>query len=137
MDIVSRNRRSSMMAGIRSKNTLPEKLIRSELHRLGFRFRLHSRKLPGKPDIVLPKYRTVILINGCFWHRHQNCKYAYMPKSRVRFWKRKFSENVRRDLYVRQSLKKLGWRVLTVWECQTTKPAGIAQRIDRTIRSLK
>ncbi len=126
-----------MMAGIRNRNTLPERLIRSELHRLGFRFRLHSKKLPGKPDIVLTKYKTVILVNGCFWHRHRHCKYAYFPKSRISFWKEKFAENIERDLNVRRSLKKLGWRVLVVWECQTTRPQVVAQRITKTIHEAK
>lgn len=125
------------MAGIRNRNTLPERLIRSELHRLGFRFRLHSKKLPGKPDIVLTKYKTVILVNGCFWHRHRHCKYAYFPKSRISFWKEKFAENIERDLNVRRSLKKLGWRVLVVWECQTTRPQVVAQRITKTIHEAK
>lgn len=137
MDIVSKSRRSEMMAGIRNRNTLPERLIRSELHRLGFRFRLHSKKLPGKPDIVLTKYKTVILVNGCFWHRHRHCKYAYFPKSRISFWKEKFAENIERDLNVRRSLKKLGWRVLVVWECQTTRPQVVAQRITKTIHEAK
>ena len=137
MDIVSKSRRSEMMAGIRNRNTLPERLIRSELHRLGFRFRLHSKKLPGKPDIVLTKYKTVILVNGCFWHRHRHCKYAYFPKSRISFWKEKFAENIERELNVRRSLKKLGWRVLVVWECQTTRPQVVAQRITKTIHEAK
>ena len=106
------------MSRIRSKNTKPEIVVRSLLHKLGYRFRLHSSKLPGKPDIVLPKYHTVIFVHGCFWHRHPGCKYAYSPKSRVEFWQKKFGENVVRHEHVAEELEELGWRVLVVWECE-------------------
>ena len=105
------------MSGIRAKDTKPELLVRSYLHRRGFRFRLHSKDLPGKPDIVLPKYRAVILVHGCFWHRHNNCKFAYNPKSRQKFWQDKFNRNVERDEEVRLALQDAGWRVMVVWEC--------------------
>src|SRR5690349_16298349 len=96
-DIVDAATRSRMMSGIRGINTGPERLVRSFLHRAGLRFRLHARNLPGKPDIVLPKHHTVVLVHGCFWHRHRNCRYAYTPKSRLDFWQRKFESNVARD----------------------------------------
>lgn len=135
MDIVNKDRRSEMMAGIKNRNTQPERLMRSALHQLGFRFRLQSSKtLPGKPDIVLTKYKAVVFVNGCFWHRHPNCKYAYMPKSHVKFWKHKFSENLERDIKVQRSLRRIGWRTFVVWECQTSKSEVIAKRIGRTIR---
>lgn len=109
------------MSRIRGKNTEPERIVRSALHRAGFRFRLHVKDLPGKPDIVLPKYRTVIFVHGCFWHRHPGCRYAYTPKTRVSFWKRKFAENVRNDRLARRRLARLGWKVLVVWECQARR----------------
>lgn len=105
------------MSRIRGKNTEPERIVRSALHRAGFRFRLHVKDLPGKPDIVLPKYRTVIFVHGCFWHRHPGCRYAYTPKTRVPFWKRKFAENVRNDRLARRRLARLGWCTIVVREC--------------------
>lgn len=106
------------MGRIRSKNTSPEKTVRSILHKNGFRFRLHKKDLPGNPDIVLTKYKTVIEVRGCFWHRHKGCKFAYNPKSRIDFWQKKFVENVARDKKNEKELKKLNWRVITVWECE-------------------
>ena len=107
------------MSRIKGANTKPEVRVRSVLHRMGYRFRLHSRKLPGKPDIVLPKYETVIFVHGCFWHRHRGCRFAYTPKSRVSFWNRKFQRNVERHAEVDEQLKQLGWRVILIWECET------------------
>lgn len=117
-DIVPPDVRSRMMAAIKSKDTRPEVTVRSFLHRSGFRFRKNVEDMPGKPDIVLPKYRTVIFVHGCFWHRHQGCKYATTPKSRKEFWDRKFDANVKRDIAVREQLLTNGWRVIVVWECQ-------------------
>ena len=119
VDIISEEQRSWNMSRIRSKNTKPEMVVRSMLHRMGFRFRLHDRKLPGNPDIVLPKYKTVIFVNGCFWHRHSGCRYAYTPKSRINLWEEKFSRNIERDQEARYKLEILNWKVLTVWECET------------------
>ena len=106
------------MSRIRGKDTKPEKIVRSVLHKDGFRFRLNRKDLPGKPDIVLPKYQSVVFVHGCFWHRHPRCKYAYNPKSRIKFWQKKFSENVERDKLVRKELKKMKWKVIVVWECE-------------------
>jgi DNA mismatch endonuclease (patch repair protein) len=117
MDIVDRATRSRMMSGIRGKNTKPELVVRSFLHRAGLRFRLHA-KIPGKPDLVLPKYRTVVFVHGCFWHRHEDCRYATTPANNAAFWQEKFASNVRRDAKVRQQLEELGWRVLVIWSCQ-------------------
>ncbi len=128
-DIVSREKRSQMMSGIRSKDTKPEKLVRSQLHRAGYRFRLHDKRLPGKPDIILPKYKTVIFVHGCFWHRHPGCKYAYIPKSRTDFWQKKFADNVERDINVKEKLEKLGWRVMVVWECETCDEESVIKRL--------
>src|SRR5436305_2098230 len=106
------------MSRIRGADTKPELLVRSALHRAGFRFRLRSRMLPGKPDIVLAKYRTVIFVHGCFWHRHAACKLAYTPKTRMEFWRAKFHGNVQRDRKNVVALTKRGWRVITVWQCE-------------------
>jgi len=121
--------RSWNMSRIRSKDTKPEIAVRSLLHRMGYRFRLHRRDLPGKPDIVLPKHRTVVLVHGCFWHRHKGCKYAYIPRSRVDFWEKKFAENVERDNRNRKDLRREGWKVIVVWECQLRDPNRLVMRL--------
>ena len=109
--------RSRMMSGIRGKDTKPERIVRSFLHRTGLRFRLHA-KLPGKPDLVLPKYRAAVCVHGCFWHRHEGCRYATTPANNAAFWREKFAANVARDAKVRQKLEQLGWRVLVIWSCE-------------------
>ena len=121
------------MSRIRSKNTKPEITVRSQLHRAGYRFRLHVKDLPGTPDIVLPKYNSVIFVNGCFWHRHPGCKYAYNPKTRVKFWNQKFSQNIKRQEKVQKKLETLEWKVLTIWECEV----GNEKMINRIFRSLR
>ena len=115
-DIVSKQKRSAMMAGIKGKNTRPELLISKGLHAQGFRFRLHDKKLPGKPDLVLPKYNAVIFVNGCFWHMH-DCHLFKWPKTRDEFWRNKIEGNHANDQKALQSLKTKGWRVMTIWEC--------------------
>lgn len=117
MDIVDAKTRSRLMSGIRSKNTKPELTLRRFLHSRGFRFRLHASSLPGRPDLVLAKYKLCIFVNGCFWHRHPGCKYATMPKSNSDFWQKKFSSNVRRDTHAILQLQTQGWRVFIIWEC--------------------
>lgn len=107
------------MSRVRGENTTPELTVRKYLHALGFRYRLHVKELPGKPDIVLPKYRTVVFVHGCFWHRHRGCRYASMPKSNVKFWIKKFKLNVARDKRNAVALRKAGWRCLTIWGCET------------------
>ncbi len=119
MDVVSSDKRSAMMTNIKSRNTRPELAVRRDAHRLGLRFRLHRRDLPGSPDIVFPGKRTVVFVHGCYWHRHTGCKFAYIPKSNVEFWQKKFQNNVARDLRVRQELEDRGWKVITIWECET------------------
>ena len=118
-DVVDKATRSRMMSGIRSKDTKPEMLVRRELHRRGFRFRLHGKKLPGSPDIVLPKWKTVVFVHGCYWHRHSGCKLAYPVKSNKEFWNSKFEANVRRDANAYAALEEAGWGVIIVWECAT------------------
>ena len=110
--------RSRNMSAIKSKNTKPEIKVRKVLHSMGYRFRLHSKDLPGSPDIVLPKYKTVIFVHGCFWHRHENCKYASTPKTRQEFWKAKFRENINRDKLNQENLSSKGWKIIIVWECE-------------------
>src|SRR5689334_23328590 len=136
-DIVSKEVRSRMMAGIRGVNTKPERFLRCFLHREGFRYRLHGRSLPGRPDIVLPKHQVVIFVHGCFWHRHSGCKFAYMPGSNRRFWREKFAANLRRDEAAERQLLAEGWRVLIVWECAIRSsmrdPQPLVRRITRWI----
>lgn len=121
MDIVSQQTRSKMMASVKSRNTKPEMLVRSLLHRLGYRFRLHRKDLPGKPDIVLPKYKKIIFVHGCFWHQHPGCPKSNRPTTRRAFWEKKLNENVERDKTIVRDLRDAGWSVHVVWECQTKK----------------
>lgn len=118
MDVVDAATRSRMMSGIRSRDTRPELTVRRYLHAHGFRYRLHARNLPGSPDLVLPKYRVAILVHGCFWHRHQGCRYATTPASNTERWQHKFDTNVKRDQRKEAQLRVAGWRVIVVWECE-------------------
>ena len=118
VDVVDKATRSRMMSGIRGKNTTPELIVRKFLFAARFRYRLHRRDLPGSPDIVLPKYNTVILVHGCFWHRHKGCRYATTPSTNADFWSEKFNGNVARDARVSRALGSLGWNVIRIWECQ-------------------
>lgn len=120
-DIVSSAKRSQMMSGIRGKNTKPEITARKFLHQKGLRFRLHA-KLPGKPDLTFPKYKTVVFVHGCFWHRHHGCRFSTTPKNNSDFWLKKFAANVERDIRATAQLEELGWRVFVVWECQLDPP---------------
>lgn len=132
MDVVDRATRSRMMSGIRGKNTKPELVVRSYLHRSGLRFRLHA-SLPGKPDLVLPRYRAAVFVHGCFWHRHKGCRFTTTPASNAKFWAKKFVDNVRRDAHVRRQLAQLGWRVLVIWSCELNehKLRALANKIKR------
>jgi DNA mismatch endonuclease, patch repair protein len=118
------------MSAIGGKNTAPEILVRKAAHRLGLRFRLHATRLPGRPDLVFPKWKTVVFVNGCFWHRHRGCKKATVPKSNTGFWKRKFRENVRRDAENCERLVDLGWRVVMLWQCELGRPGTIERATD-------
>lgn len=133
MDRISKERRSWNMSRIKGRDTKPEMIVRSALHKLGYRFRLHSRTLPGKPDIVLAKHKTVIFVHGCFWHRHENCKFAYLPKTRIDFWQQKFLENINRDVQVKLLLENAGWRVLVIWECQTRNIDRLCAHISNSL----
>lgn len=133
VDVLTKKHRSWNMGRVRGKDTKPELLVRSVLHRNGYRFRLHAKGLPGKPDIVLAKHHTVVFVHGCFWHRHKRCPDATVPKSRTEFWVQKFADNVKRDAKNQTVLRKLGWTILIVWECETTKPDRLAIRLRREI----
>lgn len=133
-DIFDKKKRSEIMSRITARNTAPELAVRSLLHRMGYRFRLHQTNLPGKPDIVLARYRTVILVHGCFWHRHRGCRFAYTPKSRPDFWLRKLESNIVRDRQVKAELTRLGWYVITVWECELRSLDRLSRRLDATLK---
>lgn len=132
-DVFTKRKRSEVMSRIKGRDTSPELAVRSLLHRLGYRFRLHSRNLVGKPDIVLPRWRTVVFVHGCFWHRHRNCRFAYTPKTRKTFWLEKFAANVARDKAVARQLVKLGWRVITVWECKVANSRTLTRVLTKAI----
>lgn len=134
MDVLSREKRSQIMASVKSSDTKPEMLVRRYLHAHGFRYGLHNRKLPGSPDIVLRKYKTIIFINGCFWHGHEGCKYYRLPKSNLEFWQTKIERNRQRDIETIEALKAKGWRVITIWECELR---NIAQRGETLIQLVK
>ena len=135
MDVVDQVTRSRMMSGIKGKNTKPELIVRSFLHSQGYRFRLHRKDLPGKPDIVLPRLKVCVFVHGCFWHRHPGCRYAVMPKSRVDFWTTKLEGNVERDHRAAEQLGELGWKVLVVWECELRTPEIAMSALLKKLRS--
>ena len=124
------------MSRIKGKDTKPELVVRSLLHKMGYRFRLHRKDLPGKPDIVLPKYYTLIFVHGCFWHRHKDCKYAYMPKSRVKFWKEKFAGTIKRDREHQKQLKEGGWEVHVIWECEIKDQETLKKKVSSIFRGI-
>ncbi len=128
-DIYEPRKRSEIMSRIRGRGTKPELIVRRIAHRLGFRYRLHRKDLPGRPDIVFPRHRAVIMVHGCFWHRHPGCKLASNPKTRESFWKSKLEENVARDRRNEAALRDLGWRVMVIWQCETKDLEGVAARI--------
>lgn len=129
MDIIDEQARSRMMGRIRGKDTKPEMAVRRLAHRLGFRFRLHRRDLPGSPDLVFPGRKKVVFVHGCYWHRHPGCRMAYEPKSNVAFWTEKFAKNVARDEKALADLKNQGWDTLVIWECEVENLALIASRL--------
>lgn len=134
VDVVDRVTRSRMMAGIRGRDTKPELLVRRGLHSLGFRYRLHDSRLPGKPDLVFPSRRAVILVHGCFWHLH-GCRYSKLPSTRRAWWKAKLEGNRSRDDEVQQQLGLAGWRVLVIWECALRGPRNtLAKQLDATLQ---
>jgi len=131
LDRISAEERSALMSMVRGSHTGPELAVRRMLHALGLRFRLHRRDLPGRPDIVLPGRNAVVFVHGCFWHRHANCTRATTPASNAAYWRKKFLRNVERDAEAQRALRKLGWRVLVVWECELRKPVKLQSRMKR------
>ena len=129
--------RSKNMSAIKSKNTKPEIKVRKVLHLMGYRFRLHRKDLPGSPDIVLPKFKTVIFVHGCFWHRHENCKYASNPKTRKEFWENKFKANVKRDKEIQEKIINIGWQYVVIWECETKNIDNLREKLIDSIKSKK
>lgn len=136
MDVHDKKTRSYNMSCIKGKNTKPEEIVRKALFGKGFRYRKNDRRLPGTPDIVLPKYRTVIFVNGCFWHGHTGCKYYVVPKTNTEFWLNKINSNIDRDVLKATQLKELGWRVITVWECELKKDK-LEQTLENIISTIK
>jgi DNA mismatch endonuclease (patch repair protein) len=128
-DVHNKEQRSYNMSRIRSINTKPEMLVRKFLHANGFRYRLHDKKLPGKPDIVLPKHRTVIFVHGCFWHGHNDCKYYVIPKTRTEWWLNKINTNIANDVKAQKALKQGGWKIINIWECDL-KPAKVGKTLN-------
>lgn len=132
-DSLSKEKRSWNMSRIRSKDTRPEKVVRSLLHQMGYRFRLHVKSIPGTPNIVLPKFKTVIFVHGCFWHRHPGCRFAYTPKSRVDFWMKKFEQNVSAHEKATGELKDQGWRVFVIWECDLSDLDSLGRKLSNLL----
>ena len=135
MDTASPEKRSWIMRQVKGRDTSPEKIVRSLLHRMGYRFRLQRDDLPGKPDIVLPRFKTVVFVNGCFWHRHSGCKRATTPATNVDYWQTKFERNVARDARNQAELEKMGWRVVIVWECELKDKTTLEKRLDDYLKS--
>ena len=134
VDRISEEKRSWNMSRIKGSDTNPEIIVRSFLHRQGLRFRVNDKNLPGKPDIVLKKYRTIVFVDGCFWHRHTGCRFAYTPKSRIEFWNEKFKSNVKRDRKVNTMLKEQSWNVVRIWQCQVN-PEGLKKLVEKIKKS--
>lgn len=136
VDRITKEHRSWNMSRIKGSDTKPEKILRSALHRAGFRFRLHDKHLPGKPDLVLRKFKAVIFVHGCFWHRHKDCDKAYTPKSNIEFWKEKFRRNIERDKQKSKELTERGWEVFTVWECEIERDlSSVVDHVEACLKS--
>ena len=129
-DVFSKEKRSWIMSRVRGRNTKPEILVRSVLHRMGFRFRIHRRDLPGSPDIVLPRHGKVIFVHGCFWHGHRQCARSKRPSTNKAFWEKKLNNNIERDKRFRKELQQMGWGVLVIWQCETKKPEKLLKKLE-------
>ena len=130
-DVHSKEIRSKNMAAIKGKNTKPEMLVRKFLHANGYRYRLHDKKLPGKPDIVLPKYKTVLFVHGCFWHGHEGCKYFVVPKTRTEWWLNKINRNIANDAKAAKALRKEGWKIIYIWQCNLS-----AVKVEKSLHNI-
>jgi DNA mismatch endonuclease Vsr len=135
IDHVDASKRAEIMAAVKSEDTSAELALRSLLHRSGYRYRLHDRKLPGRPDVVFPGRKKAIFINGCFWHRHDGCRYATTPKTRIEFWETKFAANVARDHRNMAALEHMGWSVAVVWQCELKQPEKALARVTQFLES--
>lgn len=133
-DTVSKKTRSKIMASVRQKGTGPELIVRSLLHRMGFRFRLQRKDLPGTPDIVLPKYRAALFVHGCFWHQHPKCIKSKRPSSNTQYWEKKLDDNIKRDRIKIEQLKRIGWRTLVIWECETKDQNLLSKKLNRFLK---
>ena len=136
-DVHSPAVRSYNMSRIRGSNTRPELAVRSLLHGMGYRFRLKSSSVPGKPDLVLPRYKVAVFVHGCFWHRHEGCRYATNPKTRIEFWQQKFESNIRRDKQVNKLINEIGWHQMVIWECEIKHKENLKRKIISFFNSLK
>lgn len=136
MDTMTPEQRSRCMSAVKGKDTKPEMIVRKYLFSKGLRYRLHVRSMPGNPDIVLPKYKTVVFIDGCFWHGHEDCKYYKLPKSNIEFWASKITNNKNRDIQNKVKLKELGWRVIRVWECEIRRVQDRPQSLERLYKQI-
>lgn len=134
VDSVSKEVRHRIMASVRRRNTGPELIVRSMLHRLGYRFRLYSKTLVGTPDIVLPRHRAVIFVHGCFWHQHKGCPLAKRPASNTKYWNRKFDENIKRDKLNIRELRRIDWRVLIIWQCETNNLIKLERKLKQFLK---
>lgn len=130
-DVFTPEKRSAIMARIKGENTKPEILARKLVHSLGYRFRLHSKRLPGKPDLVFPRHEKIIFVHGCFWHAHAGCSRGVLPSTNTKFWQKKISGNQTRDRMVKRKLNKDGWRVLVIWQCETKNITRLTKRLER------
>jgi DNA mismatch endonuclease (patch repair protein) len=129
-DVFSKDKRSWIMSRVKGRDTKPETLVRSFVHRMGFRFRLYRRDLPGKPDIVLPRHNKVIFVHGCFWHGHKQCPRSKRPTTNEWFWNKKLDGNIERDKRFRRRLRRMGWEVLVVWQCETRNPEKLLEKLE-------
>lgn len=137
VDKFSPAERSRIMSLVKGRDTSPEKLVRSILHKMGYRFRLHVKNLPGNPDIVLPKHRKIIFVHGCFWHGHKGCNRSKRPTTNVEFWDKKLSGNIQRDTKFRRKLKLMGWKVLVIWQCQTKNINKLQVKLENFLTTIK
>ena len=132
-DVFSKEKRSWLMGRVKGRDTKPEILVRSFIHRMGYRFRIHRRDLPGNPDIVFPRHGKVIFVHGCFWHGHEGCPRSTRPTSNKRFWNEKLDGNIERDKRFRRALQRMGWKVFVVWQCETREPEKLLRKLERIL----
>ena len=135
MDVFTKKKRSWIMSRVAGRNTQPEIIVRKRIHRMGYRFRLYEKKLPGNPDIVLPRHKKVIFVHGCFWHQHKNCGRSKRPSTNKEFWDKKLDRTIERDRKNKRLLKELGWCVLTVWQCQTHDIKSLDQQLSKFLNT--